>query len=85
MPCSPCEEKKKAREAKETAAAAESAAPETPTVDVSITHLAIYCVCGLTRMIPTGLKIGDIFTLVPCIKCGNAFKGRFVGNGVEQI
>jgi predicted RNA-binding Zn-ribbon protein involved in translation (DUF1610 family) len=41
--------------------------------------------CGLRRLLPTALKLQDIFELCPCPKCGNAFKGRFVGNGVEEI
>lgn len=51
--------------------------------EVPTSRLAINCYCGLARMIPTGLKVGDTFSLVPCPKCGSTFIGKFVGNGVQ--
>lgn len=73
MPCKPCEEKKKA------------AAPtvESPTPEFSF--LTIHCYCGLRRIIPDGLKVGDEFNLIPCPKCGNAFHGRVEEGGVREI
>lgn len=90
--CFNCDEKK----AKATLAeGAKVAAPElkgegtvTPPV-VETSRLYINCVCGLIRLIPAGLKPGDEFELVPCLKCGAPFKGRFVvrdnQKGAEEI
>jgi len=75
MACKPCEEKKKA-----AAAAVEQSKPV-----VHPSRLAIHCYCGLTRLIPAGLKPDDIFELVPCPKCGTGFRGKFVGEGVEEL
>ena len=47
-------------------------------------RLGINCYCGLTRMLPTGLKIGDSFTLAPCPKCGTGFTGHLTSEGVEE-
>ena len=48
-------------------------------------RLGINCYCGLTRMIPAGLKIGEGFALAPCPKCGTGFTGRLTNEGVEEI
>lgn len=39
--------------------------------------------CGLMRLLPDSLEVNTTFDLVPCPKCGSAFCGTFVGNGVE--
>ena len=60
-------------------------APEAPKdyTPVSSMRLSINCYCGLMRLIPTGLAVGDTFELAPCPTCGVGFKGKFVGHGVE--
>lgn len=58
---------------------------ETPVESVPYQRLAITCNCGLFRMLPTGLQVGDEFELVPCPKCNVPFKGKFVGDGAEQL
>jgi hypothetical protein len=56
-----------------------------PPVPVPAARLSMNCPgCGLTRLLPTGLNVNDIFELVPCPKCANAFRGQFVGNGVQE-
>ena len=60
-------------------------AKEAPSV-VPAPRLSMQCIgCGMTRLLPTGLNPQDIFELVPCPKCNKGFRGRFVGNGVEEI
>lgn len=54
-------------------------------VQVHPGRLAITCGCGLMRLLPSGLKEGESFTLVPCLKCGQSLQGQFVGNGVQEI
>lgn len=41
--------------------------------------------CGLNRMLPRGIQLGDKFELVPCPKCNVAFRGIFRGDAVEEI
>ncbi len=48
-------------------------------------RLGINCYCGLLRLIPTGLNVDDTFELCPCPRCGMSFKGKFKGDGVEEI
>lgn len=71
MPCK-CNENKPPRPAEEA-----------PVVQPS--RLAIHCFCGLTRLIPAGLKVNDTFELVPCPKCGSGFRGKLVDQGVEEV
>lgn len=52
---------------------------------MSTNRLAITCNCGLTRMLPAGLKEGDEFTLVPCPKCNSSLKGRLTAEGVQEV
>lgn len=61
--------------------------PVEPEVEnVSPQRLAINCRgCGLMRLIPSGLQVGEVFELVICPKCGVGFKGKFVDGGVEGI
>lgn len=68
-------------EAMKKAQEAKAVAPQ----DYPPPRLAINCVCGLKRLIPTGLKLDDIFDLVPCPKCGMAFKGQFKGDEVQEV
>lgn len=46
---------------------------------------ALHCFCGLTRLLPEGLREGDEFTLVPCPKCGSGLRGRVVAGGVMEL
>ena len=52
---------------------------------VKASRLSIFCVCGLQRLIPTGLSEGDTFELTICPKCGNGFRGRFEGEMVRKL
>lgn len=61
------------------------AAKKLKEVEVKPSRLGINCHCGLFRMLPTGLNVDDTFALVPCPKCGYALRGKFVGEGVEEI
>lgn len=54
-------------------------------IEVKPSHLAITCGCGLMRLLPTGMKEGDTFTLVPCPRCSQGLRGKFVGNGVQEV
>jgi hypothetical protein len=47
--------------------------------------LAINCFCGLLRIVPPGLKVGDTFELAPCPKCHTPFRGKCVEGGVELV
>lgn len=80
MSCTPCEEKKK-KAAEEAALVADPQPVEVPTP----IREGINCYCGLFRLIPTGLKVDDIFDLVPCPKCGTMFRGRYMEGGVEEV
>ena len=42
----------------------------------------ITCSCGLKRLLPSKIRHGQRFHLVPCPLCGAAFKGKFLGNRV---
>ncbi len=54
-------------------------------IPIAPARLSINCPgCGLMRLLPTGLNVNDVFELVPCPKCANAFRGQFVGNGVQE-
>ena len=48
-------------------------------------RLGINCFCGMLRTLPTGLNINEIFTLVPCPKCGMVIKGLLIEDGVLEI
>jgi hypothetical protein len=52
---------------------------------VKYDRLSINCFCGISRLIPTGLKVNDTFDLVPCPKCGTPFRGVFVEGGVYEV
>ena len=52
---------------------------------VKPSRLSIYCVCGLQRLLPTGLEEGSEFELTICPKCGNGFRGRFEGEMVRKL
>ena len=41
--------------------------------------------CGLRRLIPAGLKVGETFELVPCPRCSNTLHGQFTGDGVLEL
>lgn len=55
------------------------------TTPVKPSRLAIHCYCGLTRLIPAGLKFNEEFTLTPCNKCGSSFRGRLEADGVVEL
>jgi len=55
--------------------------PETP----AVSFYTISCFCGLRRVLPDGLQVGDEFTLIPCPRCGNALKGRREAEGIREI
>lgn len=40
--------------------------------------LVITCYCGLARLLPEGLEVGDRVLLSPCPKCGAPFDGVLV-------
>jgi hypothetical protein len=48
-------------------------------------RIGIICSCGLMRTLPTGLKVDDIFQLVPCMRCGYAMKGLLTSTGVIEV
>lgn len=61
-------------------------AQQTKEVAVRPNRMMIACGgCGLMRLLPSGLKVDDEFTLVPCPKCFQALRGKFVGEGVQEI
>lgn len=68
MACKPCEEKRRQKEM---------------VIEKPITALSVFCVCGLQRLLPGGLKRGDKVELVPCPRCSFPFIGTFVGDHVE--
>ena len=39
--------------------------------------------CGITRLLPDGLQLGDTVKLAPCPKCGVGFIGTFTGNQIK--
>lgn len=45
--------------------------------------LAITCGCGLMRLLPDGIKVGDEVRLVPCLKCGSTLTGVLTPDGVQ--
>ena len=49
-------------------------------------RLAMSCHgCGLMRLLPSGLKVDDIFELVPCPKCNNGFRGKLHEDKIEEL
>ena len=48
-------------------------------------RIGIQCPCGLMRTLPVGLRIDDIFQLVPCMRCGFALKGILTKTGVMEV
>lgn len=45
--------------------------------------LYVTCTCGLARLLPSGLEIGQDVTLPSCPRCGSFFHGTFVGNRID--
>lgn len=41
--------------------------------------------CGVARLLPRNLKMGDTFALVPCPRCGQRFRGRYFETDVEAL
>ncbi len=57
-----------------------------PIVKVPSYRLAVYCAgCGISRLLPSGLSVGDVFELVACPKCGTGLGGKFIEGGVEEV
>lgn len=78
MPCG-CKDK-----SNPAAKAVTSGVTPAPPAEVKYHRLGIHCYCGLYRLIPEGLKFGEIFTLVPCPKCGSDFRGRLIDETVVE-
>lgn len=80
--CAGCDKKHWERFTKEHAEREAKAAAEKPKQTL---RLAINCLCGITRLLPTGLHPLEIFTMLPCPKCGTGFKGQLTDDGVQEI
>lgn len=80
MPKKPCPCKQMKKEWKEKKMA-EQTAVETP----KVSFYTISCFCGINRVLPDDLKVGDEFTLVPCPRCGNPLRGIREEDGVREI
>lgn len=59
--------------------------PTSEEIKVHNLRLGITCGCGLFRLLPTGLSVGDKFELVPCPKCNQGLRGQLVSDGVQEV
>lgn len=84
MPCKPCIEKKKRKEAMLNELN-ELDQPKPQPLAEPILTASIKCYCGITRILPAGLDIGSTVSLSPCLKCGSPFKGKYLGTTIEEI
>ena len=47
--------------------------------------LAFDCICGIRRLLPSGMKPNTVFDMPACPKCGHGFRAHLTEEGIEEI